>query len=161
MSESRTGIFCTLALASALALSACGKSTPPPAAPPAPAHPPVATPAPAPAPMSAVHVGAVTLGNALGPDGKIAAPATTFAPKDTIYAVVPTTAMAAGTQIVARWTYQGGQVVSEEPQTLGTAAGPNTTTLHIAKPDGFPVGNYALDILVDGKSVSTTSFSVK
>jgi hypothetical protein len=164
--KSRTSL--TIALASALALSACGQSSPPPPKPapaaptPAPAPAPApATPPPAAAPAApAVQVTGVTLGSSVGADGKIATAATTFTPKETIYAVVSTTTTNANATIVARWTFQGGTLVKEDTQTLATA-GANTTSLRINKPDGWPVGSYALDIVLDGKSISTTPFSVK
>lgn len=172
MSEFHSRISLTIVLASTLALAACGKSTPPPApapAAPAPASAP-ATPAPAatPAPQAAteaaptyvVQVTSVTLANAVDAGGRVAAPLTTFTPKDTIYGVVAANAGKPNASITARWTYQGGQLVSEQVQTLKDL-GPNISEFHISKPDGFPPGTYALDILVDGKSVSTTSFSVK
>ncbi len=104
-------------------------------------------------------VNSVVLGTAAGADGKIAAPSSTFAPKDTIYAVVTTT-ITSPTSITARWTYQGGVLVHEDAQPLSTTGG-NVTTVHISKPDGFPAGNYSLDIVNDGKSVSTTPFTVR
>lgn len=166
MSEFRKRTSLTVALASALALAACGKEPPPAPAPP----PPKPAPAPAPAPATpppavapaapAVQVTGVTLGSAVGADGKITAATTTFSPKDTIYAVLSTTTASPNASIVARWTFQGGQLVKEDTQTLA-AAGANTTSLRISKADGWPVGAYALDVLVDGKSISTTPFTVK
>jgi hypothetical protein len=178
MSEFRSRTSLTIVLASALALAACGKSAPPPpAAAPAPAPaapapapapattPPVAAPAPAVvapenAPNYVVQITSVTLANAVGPGGRVAAPSTTFTPKDTIYGVVAANAGQANASMTARWTYQGGQLVSEQVQTLKDK-GANISEFHISKPDGFPAGTYALDIIVDGKSVSTTGFSVK
>lgn len=166
MSEFRSRTSLTLALASALALAACGKSPPPPPAPapvapapaPAPATPP-AEAAPASTPGAAVQVTSITFTNALGADGKVAKPSTTFTPKDTIYGVVAATAAQANESMTARWIYQGGQLVSEQVQTLNT--GPSVSEFHISKPDGFPAGNYGLEIVVDGKSVSSANFTVK
>jgi hypothetical protein len=172
MSEFRSRTSLTIALAGALALSACGQApAPPPAPKPAPAAPaPAQAPAPAPASApttpdatpaaAAVQVTGVALGSSVGADGKIATASATFSPKDTIYAVVSTTTSSPNTTIVARWTFQGGTLVKEDTQTL-PAAGANTTSLRINKPDGWPVGSYALDIMLDGKSISTTPFSVK
>ncbi len=168
MSEFRSRISLPIVLAGALALGACGKSTPPPAPASAPA-PAVTHAAPAPAAQAAAteaaptylaQVTSVTLANAVDAGGHVTAPMTTFAPKDTIYGVVGANAGKPNATITARWTYQGGQLVALQPQTLKDL-GPNITEFHIAKPDGFPAGNYALDILVDDKSVSTTNFSVK
>lgn len=155
-----------VALAGALALSACGKKeepAPPPAATPAPAPapttpPPAATPAPAPAPLA---VASVDLGNAVDADGKkVTAPTTTFAAKDTIYAAVTTTGSAPTATLTAKWTYQDGQLVNSSDQTLAPN-GEAVTTFHIAKPDGWPAGNYKVEISLDGKSVASKDFSVK
>lgn len=149
-----------VALTGALALAACGKQPAPP--PPAPAPKPVATPAAPPPPAApATTVASVTLGNAVGADGKIATASTTFAAKDTIYAVVATNSTGGGTAtITAKWTYGEGQPVSSGEEKIA-ATGPATTTFHISKPDGWPVGKYAVEISVDGKSANTTAFEVK
>ena len=156
------------ALIVALAVTACGKQQPPPTssnpatptqAPAAPA--PSATPAPA-APVGATaNVTSLTLGSALNGDGKITAPATTFSPKDTIYAQVVTSGGSGNAAISARWTFGQGQVVSENNESVSTAAGNATTTFHISKPDGFPAGMYKVDVSVDGKPAKSASFEVK
>jgi len=159
-----------VALIAALALTACGKQQPPPTstnpatpaqAPAAPA--PSATPAPAAptAPTAAATVTSITLGSALGGDGKVTAPATTFSPKDTIYAQVVTSAGTGNAAISARWTFGEGQVVSENSESVSTAGGNATTTFHISKPDGFPAGMYKVDVSVDGKPAKSASFEVK
>ena len=147
----------------ALALGACGNQEPPP-------PPPVAKPAPAPAPVPppvAAPAAPVTtftsiaLGNALDASGKVAANSVTFAPKDTIYAVVTTTSTGmANNTVSAKWTYQGGVPVSSGEEKIA-ANGPATTTFHIAKPDGFPAGRYTVEISIDGKVANSTSFDVK
>jgi hypothetical protein len=158
--HNRTALI--LALTSALALSACGKSAPPPPPAPAPAPAPATPPPPPPPPpvaaAPAVQVTGVTLGNALA-DGKITAPANTFAPKDTIYAIVNTTSTVANSSITGHFSF-GGQTVFDDAQVLKDV-GPNATTFHIAKPDGFPAGAYTLDVLLDGKPISSTGFTVK
>ncbi|MBO9661732.1 hypothetical protein [Dokdonella sp.] len=164
MKIQRQHVTLIVALAGALALSACGKKeepAPPPAATPAPAPapttpPPAATPAPAP-----VAVASVDLGNAVDAEGKkVTAPMTTFAAKDTIYAAVSTTGSAPTATLTAKWTYQDGQLVNSSDQPLAPN-GDAVTTFHIAKPDGWPAGNYKVEILLDGKSVATKDFSVK
>jgi hypothetical protein len=149
-----------IALGAALALGACGKqeAPPPPAATPAPAPvpPPVAAPV---APVTTFS--AIALGNALDASGKVAANTVTFAPKDTIYAVVTTTSTGmANATVSAKWTYQGGVPVSSGEEKIA-ANGPVTTTFHIAKPDGFPVGRYTVEIGIDGKVANSTMFDVK
>ncbi|MEO5626258.1 MAG: hypothetical protein ABIQ70_09660 [Dokdonella sp.] len=149
-----------VAMAGALALSACGKKeTPAPAPPPvvAPAPAPVAPPPPVAAPVA---VASVDLGTAVGADQKITSPATTFGAKDTIYAAVSTTGTAANAAISAKWTYQDGQTVNESSQTIAPT-GPAVTSFHISKPDGWPVGNYKVEISLNGTSAATKDFSVK
>jgi hypothetical protein len=149
-----------VAMAGALALSACGKQEappPPPAATPAPAAPVTPPPAPAPAPVT---VASVDLGTAVGPDQKVTAATATFGAKDTIYAAVSTTGTAATAVLNAKWTYQDGQTVNESSQTIAPN-GAATTSFHISKPDGWPVGNYKVEISLDGKPASTKDFSVK
>ena len=139
---------------------ACKKEPPPP--------PPVASePAPAPEPMPApvpagVTVVSVTLGNAIGADKKVTAPAESFAKNDTIYASVDTTGAAASANLGARWTYEtatGSTPVNEETQAIAPT-GPATTEFHISKPDGWPAGNYKVEILLDGNVVATRQFKV-
>lgn len=149
-----------LGLAGALALTACGKKeeTPPPVAttPPATTTPPPATTmAPA-----AVTISSVDLGTAVGPDQKVTTPTTTFGAKDTIYAAVSTTGTASNATLGAKWTYQDGQTVNDSSQTIAPT-GPAVTTFHISKPDGWPAGNYKVEISLDGKPVSSKDFTVQ
>ena len=146
----------------ALALSACGKKeeAPAPTVAPAPAPPPVtAEVAPPPAPEGVSFAG-LTLGTAVDAEQKISAPATTFAPTDMIYAAVATNGAAPNAAIVARWTYGDGQLVDESDESIAPT-GPATTTFHIAKPDGWPVGKYKVDISIDGNPVASQEFEVK
>lgn len=149
-----------LALTGALVMTACGKKeeTPPPVAttPPAATTPPPAT-AMAPA---GVTVASVDLGTAVGPDQKVTSPTTTFGAKDTIYAAVSTTGAATNSTLGAKWTYQDGQTVNDSSQTIAPT-GPAVTTFHISKPDGWPAGNYKVEITLDGKSVSSKDFTVQ
>jgi hypothetical protein len=110
----------------------------------------------------ALRVTDVELGNAIGPDRRITDERETddFAPNETIYAVVETEGAASGSTLTARWTFQDGQVVDESTQTI-SPNGPAVTEFHISKPDGFPVGNYQVEILLNGRSVERKDFEVK
>ena len=158
--------FLAVAALAALTLSACGKQEAPPPAPantppapvPATPPPPAATPA---APTTTVT--SLVLGNGLDANGKVAAPATTFAPKDTIYAQVVTTSTGGtgSASIVAKWTFGDGQPVSQNTESVSTAAGTATTTFHIFKADGWPAGKYEVQISIDGKPATNAAFEVK
>jgi hypothetical protein len=117
-----------------------------------------ASPAPAAAAQPVAVVG-LTLGNQVGPDKKVTGETKTFAPGDTIYASVDTHGAAPAAALAARWTFQDGQTVHEETQAL-TLSGPATTEFHIAKPDGWPKGNYKVEILLDGVPVQSADFTV-
>ena len=122
--------------------------------------PPV-TPEPAtiPAPAQPVRVAEVTLGRAVGADKKVTEPGDTFGPNDTIYVSVNTLGTAPSASLSARWTFEDGQAVHEETQVIAPT-GPATTEFHVSKPDGWPTGNYTVEILLDGTSVRTTSYRV-
>jgi len=104
----------------------------------------------------------VELGNAITPEKRIAEGGAKeeFAPMETIYASVATDGSASSATLTARWTYQDGQVVDETTQTIA-AAGPAVTEFHIAKPDGFPAGQYKVEIMGGGASVLTRNFTVR
>jgi len=141
-----------------LGIAACGKESPQQPK-PAPSPPPQAQ---APAVPAGVTVGSIDLGKALGPDKKVSAATDTFERNDTIYAAVQTTGAGSAT-LKAKWTYhKGDQVaqVSEDVQTI-KASGPATSEFHISKPDGWPQGEYRVEIFVDDKSAGTKSFTVK
>lgn len=161
MSRNRILYPLSAALVAALALSGCKKSEPAP--PPAP----VATaPAPAPieAPAATVSVAAVDLGNSIGADNRVAAPATTFAPTDTVYASVSTlTSDAAATvpgALAAKWTFQDGQTVHEESHDLNFT-GNGANAFRISMPGGLPVGQYRVEISLNGAVAQSKSFEVR
>ncbi|GGJ95658.1 hypothetical protein [Luteimonas terricola] len=151
------------ALLATLALAGCKKdepAPPPPVATPAPAP----TPAPTPAPAPMVSVTSVDLGNAIDGNNRVAAPATTFATTDTIHASVATVSSDPSTpqagELTARWTYEGDQLVDETSRDF-SFTGTGTTAFEISKPDGWPTGNYRVEILHDGQVVQTRDFEVR
>jgi len=159
MKTTRTPYLIAFALAATLSLAACGKkeeAATPTAAPPA-ASTAAATPA-APAP-AAVSLASIDLGSAVGADQKVTTATTTFTPKDSIYAAVSTTGSGTAT-IAAKWSYQDGQTVKEDSKSIAPT-GPATTSFEISKPDGWPAGNYKVDITLNGQPAGTKDFSVK
>ena len=163
MSRTRLLYPLSAALATALVLTACKKPEPtPPPAPPATSEPTPMTP---PAAAATATVTSLELGNAVGADNRVAAPATTFAPKDTIYAAVMTAtsdpAASVPGKLGAKWTHvDSNQVVHEDSKDL-TFAGDGVTDFQISKPDGWPTGKYKVEILLDGNVVQTRVFEVR
>jgi uncharacterized protein YfaS (alpha-2-macroglobulin family) len=107
-----------------------------------------------------VKVSDVTLGRAIGGDKAVTDKTDNFKPNDTIYASVTTDGTAASSSLRARWTYSDGQVVNESTRTIAPN-GRAGTEFHIAKPDGWPLGNYQVEVFLDGRSVETKKFEVK
>jgi len=145
-----------LALGIALGAGGCKKNAPPPES----GSADTAAAAPAPAAPAAFAVSEVTLGKAIGADKRIATPTTTFGARDTIYASVATTGSAPSKTLSARWTYQDGQTVKEDSQTIAPT-GPATTEFHLAKKSAWPAGKYKVEITVDGNPAGTKDFEVQ
>lgn len=151
------------AIASVAIVGCKKKEEAPPVAAPAPT--PVET-APPPAPAPTASVTAVDLGSAVGPDLKVTTATATFKPKDTIYASITTAtsdpAASVPGKLGVQWTYNdasGPMSVNQESKDVAfTGAG--TNEFHIAKPDGFPVGKYKLDVSLDGNVVQSKEFEV-
>jgi hypothetical protein len=148
----RMGWAAALGLA-VIGLPACKKKEAP--APPAEA----AAPAPAPAPP-AFAVLAIEVGKGIGADKRVTAPGTTFGRRDTIYASVATEGAAPSKTISAKWTYQDGQVIKQQAETIAPT-GPAATEFHISKPKAWPVGKYKVEIAVDSAPAGAKDFEVK
>ena len=113
------------------------------------------TPAPA-----AFKVSDVELGKSINTDKTIKDNSDDFGVRDTIYASVKTEGSATGAALVARWTFEDGQVVEEQTQTIN-ATGDAITEFHITKATAWPKGNYKLSILLNGTEVETEDFEIK
>lgn len=176
MKTRRQPLILATALAAALALTACGKSNEPdsslPSTPPPSATamaPPLALPTTLPPASTAampasdasagVSFSSVEIGSSVDAGNMIRNSGTSFAPQDSVYASVETVGSGHAT-LAAKWTYQDGQTVHEDNKVLDPM-GPQTTVFMISKPDGFPVGDYKVEISLDGKSVASKDFSVK
>jgi hypothetical protein len=140
--------FAALALAAA---PGCKKNEPTPGTP---------TPAPGTVPAAAaVKVTEVQLGNELGTDKRVKTALTTFSAKDTIFASVVTEGSAPAAELSARWTFGDGQLVKEDRRSI-VPKGHDVTEFSIQKPDGWPAGDYKVDIGLDGKPAETRTFKV-
>ena len=107
-----------------------------------------------------VEVTGVQLGRAVGPDKRVTDETSSFRPLDTIYVSVATEGSAQSANLSARWTYQDGQVVDETTHAIAPS-GAEVTEFHVAKPDGWPAGNYEVVISLDGRDVERKSFTVE
>ena len=137
----------------ALVLGACGKKDEPPK---------TTTATPPPATVSAgVAVGNVSVGKSVGSDKKIQGGAAAIVPSDTIYVSIDTTGNGEAT-LRSRWTYlkDGKSMLVKEDTQKVTTSGPATHEFHISKPDGWPKGEYQVEVLVNDTSAGTRRFNV-
>jgi hypothetical protein len=144
----RGGILPLLALATTLA---CSKAEAPPS--PAPYTPPPTTAA------AALKVTDVEVGRALDADKRVSDKTDTFKPMDTIYVSIATEGASPGAKLAAHWTYKDGQLVKHDETSIAPA-GKAATEFHIAKPSGWPVGDYKVEVTLDGVPAGSKSFKV-
>jgi len=131
---------------------ACSKAEAPPS--PSPyALPPATTMA------TALKVTDVDLGRAIDAEKKISDKTDSFKPADTIYVSVTTDGTSPGATLAAHWTYKEGQLVKHDEAPIAPT-GKAVTEFHIVKPGGFPVGDYKVDILLNGTFAGSKSFKV-
>ena len=157
----RTTTLILVLLVGCLALFGCKKKeeAPPPEVTPAAVETPapVATPAATP-----FKVTSIDLGKAIGSDKKVTESATTFGPKDTIYAVVSSDGTGPDVKLTSKWTFgDKGQSVGTEDKTVTPNGTAGETEFHASKKSGWPVGHYKVEILADGVSAGTKEFDVK
>lgn len=105
-----------------------------------------------------LHVATLQLGNRLNGDSTVANHTTRFKPDDKIYAAVLTD-NTGSSRIGARWTYNG-QMVSEEERRV-SYRGAGATSFEFKSASAFPVGDYKVEILVDGQQVASRDFRVE
>ena len=147
-----------LAIVAALVLTlpACGKKDEPPK--PKTSDSSMSLPGP----VAGVTVTSITLGNGIGPQKQVVTASDTFARNDTIYASVGTTGSGSST-LQAKWTYRAnGQEVSvrDDVQAI-SPTGPATSEFHVSKPDGWPTGDYKVEVSSSGNASATRTFTVK
>jgi hypothetical protein len=100
----------------------------------------------------------IQTGKSLNSDNSVGQHTTRFNRQDTMYVAVLNDGPGAGT-LTARWTY-AGRLVSEEPRKVSYADSA-ATEFHIKNSGGFPPGDYAVEILLDGKSIETRNLRVE
>lgn len=150
----RTTSTLVLALASVVALGACGRSDE------APPMDTTATGTAAGTVEGALRVTNVALGRTVGADNRITDETDDFKPNDTIIAVVETEGSATGQSLVARWTFEDGQVVEEQTQAVSATNGRAYTQFRINKPSGWPTGKYRLSVMLNNNEVASEEFEV-
>lgn len=109
-------------------------------------------------PSGPLKVSTIQTGRSLNSDNSVGSHTTRFKPDNTLYVSVLTDGPGAGT-FTARWTY-AGRLVSEDTRKVSyrdSAA----TEFHIQNSGGFPPGDYAVEILLDGMSIGMRNLRVE
>jgi hypothetical protein len=107
-----------------------------------------------------VRVTEIEVGRSLNADKTISDRTNAFRPADIFYVSVKTEGTAPSATLQARWTYAGGQPVGEASAPIAPS-GVAITELHASKPDGWPTGEYAVEVLLDGVTVGKREFRVE
>ena len=100
----------------------------------------------------------IQTGKSLNSDNSVGTHTTRFRPRDTMYVSVLTGDRGSGT-IEARWSL-GGRVIHEEKKDVAYIK-PAATGFKFETGDGFPVGDYRVEVFVDGTSVGTRNLRVE
>jgi hypothetical protein len=108
---------------------------------------------------STVAVADVDLGRSVS-NARITDKTDDFKATDTVYTSVHTTGSASAATVMARWTFEDGQVVQESSQSIAPS-GDAYTEFHISKPGGLPKGKYKVEVFLDSKSAGTKDFEIK
>jgi hypothetical protein len=109
-------------------------------------------------PSEPLHVATVQLGRSLNSDNSVGTLSTRFKPDDTIYVAVLTDAPGSGT-LKARWLYRGSAVNEEEKQVSYRDAA--ATEFHIHYPGNAPLGDYRVEVELDGMNVASRDFKIE
>ena len=104
-----------------------------------------------------LQVGGIQVGKGLNDDRSISTPATLFKPRDTVYVSVLTSDTGKGT-LTVKWIYNGRVVA--EPSKPVSYQGAAYTEFHMQSAGGFPVGDYRVEVLVDGQPAGSRTFKV-
>jgi len=105
-----------------------------------------------------LHFSTLQVGRSLNGDNTIATHTTRFKPDDTIYASVLTDRTGSST-IRARGSYNE-HVVTESERRV-SYKGDGATEFHFQSAQGFPAGDYKVEIFVDGQPVASRDFRVE
>ena len=100
----------------------------------------------------------IQLGKTLNSDNSVGTHATTFKPRDTVYASVLTPSSGSGT-IETRW-YYGSSKVSEMKKEV-SYHGEAATEFRFHNTAGLPPGPYRVEVLLDGQMAGERTFRVE
>lgn len=109
-------------------------------------------------PSEPLNIVGVQTGKSLNSDNSIGRHAISFSPDDTMYVSVLTNGRGAGT-ITVQWSLYG-RLLHEVTKKVSYNA-QAATDFRFAAADGFPVGDYTVEVIVDGKPFETRRIKVE
>jgi hypothetical protein len=109
-------------------------------------------------PSEPLNVVAIQTGKSLNTDHSVGRHATSFRPTDTMYVSVLSNGRGAGT-ITVKWSFVG-RLVQEATKKV-SYNDQAATDFRFQAADGFPVGDYSIEVIVDGKSIETRRVKVE
>lgn len=110
------------------------------------------------APSEPLNVVAIQTGKSLNTDHSVGNHATSFRPKDAMYVSVLSNGRGAGT-ITVRWSF-AGRVVHEVTKKV-SYNDQAATDFRFQAADDFPIGDYTIDVILDGKTLETRRVKVE
>lgn len=142
------------ALALMGSLAACGKTEKAPDA-----DSMAAANAPAPVAPAPVSVKDLDIGKSINADKSINDHSATFGPRDTMYVSVRTDGVGDAT-LGVRWSTKAGKLVDSSSQPI-TGSGEARTEFHVMKKTAWPVGEYQVDVMLNGVAAGSKSYEIK
>ena len=109
-------------------------------------------------PSEPLNVVTIQTGRSLNTDHSVGTHTTSFRPKDTMYVSVLTVGRGAGT-ITVKWSL-GGRVIHEVTRKV-SYNDQAATDFRFQAADDFPIGEYTIEVLVDGKTIETRRVRVE
>jgi hypothetical protein len=109
-------------------------------------------------PSEPLNVVAIQTGKSLNTDHSVGNHATSFRPKDTMYVSVLSNGRGAGT-ITVKWSF-AGRVVHEVTKKV-SYNDQAATDFRFQAADDFPIGDYTIEVSVDGKTLETRRVKVE
>ncbi len=104
-----------------------------------------------------LEVGAIQLGRSLNTDNSVASQASTFRPNETVYVAILNPTRGEG-ELGVKW-YFGAQMLSERSKAV-KFKGAGATEFHLQSTTGFPVGDYSVEVLLNGQPAGRRNFNV-
>ena len=105
---------------------------------------------------SDVSVSSIQLGRSINADETVANHTTVFEPHQTIYVSVGTTGVGSA-ELGVRWIY-AGRVMGEPKKPV---KGARATEFHMQSAGGFPLGDYSVEVFLNGQAVGNKTFKVE